>query len=235
MDALSRARSALPVVLGLVLVVGGAAGFVGVLDAVQDADDVAVLDEPVLRLLVALRSEPVTWFMVAVSTVTGPVVLPVLVVVAALVWGFVRRTWWEVVLLVTAMVASTGVQLAIKDLVARPRPPVDALATATEEVGYAFPSGHTIATATFLLVGGYLVWVRRPRAHTLVLWWAVVAAGTALVAGSRLYLGYHFVSDVLASSMLAVAVLGGVVVLDRRRAARTPDPASATRTAGPGA
>ena len=64
------------VAIGLALVVLGVAGFVGVLDAVREADDLAVLDEPVLTWLVGLRSPGMTAFLTAVTTASGPAVLP---------------------------------------------------------------------------------------------------------------------------------------------------------------
>ncbi len=208
------------VVVGLLLVLAGAVGFGVVLDAVQEMDDIAALDRPVLDALVAVRSGPVTAALLAVTTVTGPVVLPVVVVVAALAWGLLARRWWQAGLLAFAMVLSTLVSSAIKAVVARPRPPVDTQHVAGAESTYSFPSGHTIGTATLLLVGGYLLWVARPGLRSLVGWLTGIVVGTALVALSRLYLGYHFLSDVAASVALAVAVLGVVVVLDRRRAQR---------------
>ncbi|NTW38660.1 MAG: phosphatase PAP2 family protein, partial [Cellulomonadaceae bacterium] len=126
----------------------------------------------------------------------------------------------QVGLLAGAMVASTLVSLGVKAVVARPRPPVDTMSVPGLEVTYSFPSGHTIGTATLLLVLGYLAWVRRPTVRSLVVWLLVAVVGTGLVALSRLYLGYHFVTDVAASVALAVAVLGAVVVIDQRRAAR---------------
>lgn len=206
------------VLLGLALVSLGVAAFLGVLDAVQDGDDLARLDTPVLEGLAGVRSEPLTVVLTAVTTVSGPAVLPVVVLVAALLWGLVGRQWWQAGLLATAMVVSTLVSLALKAVVARPRPPVDTMTVPGVETTYSFPSGHTIGTATLLLVVAYLAWVRRPRVASLVGWAVVVVAGTVLVALSRLYLGYHFVTDVAASSALAVAVLGAVVVVDRRRA-----------------
>lgn len=206
--------------IGLVLVVLGVAGFVGVLDAVQENDDLAELDEPVLRGLAAARSDVVTVVLTAVSTVTGPEVLPVLVVVGALTWGFVGKRWWQAALLAGAMVLSTLVSLALKGAVARPRPPVDTMTVPGAESTYSFPSGHTIGTATLLLVVAYLFWVENPRVRSLVVWLVAVVLGIGVVALSRLYLGYHFVTDVVASTALAVAVLGAVVVVDRRRAVR---------------
>ncbi|WP_182113475.1 MULTISPECIES: phosphatase PAP2 family protein [unclassified Actinotalea] len=208
------------IVVGLLLVVLGTAGFFGVFDAVQERDDLAELDTPVLEGLAQARSAPVTAVLTVITTVTGPEILPVLVLVGTLTWGFWRKQWWQAGLLAGAMIASTLVSVLIKSAVARPRPPVDTMVEAGVETTYSFPSGHTIGTATLLLVVGYLAWIREPRVASLVRWFLGVVLGVAVVALSRLYLGYHFVTDVVASVALAVAVLGGVVVVDRRRAAR---------------
>lgn len=210
----------LAVWVGVALVAVGTAGFFAVLDALRDADDLAALDEPVLTALTDGRSEALTWFLVAITTVSGTTVLPVIVLVSALAWGVIRRRWWQAGLLAGAMIASTIVSVAIKRIVARPRPPVDTMLGAGVEESYSFPSGHTIGAATLLLVAAYLVWVTKPTLRSLLTWLAIIVLGVSLVAVSRLYLGYHFVTDVVASVALAVAVLGGVVIADRRRAAR---------------
>ncbi|GEN79500.1 phosphatase PAP2 family protein [Actinotalea fermentans] len=219
------------VVIGLVLVVTGVVVFFAVLHTVSDGDGLAEADRPVLRTLVAARGAPVTAVLTAVSLVTGPSVLPVVVLVAAAGWGLVTRSWWQPTLLAGGMVASTVLSLTAKAVVARPRPPLDTMSVPGSESTYSFPSGHTVGTATFLLVVGYLLWIRRPAVRSLV-WWVVVAVlGIALVAGSRLYLGYHFVTDVAAGAAVGLAVLGGVVVVDRRRAVRA---ARLTRAPGTG-
>lgn len=220
---LARLRDGGPrvaVLVGVALIVVGIVGFAVVVDSVQEADDLASLDDPVLEGLREVRSSAVTAVLVAVTTVSGPVVLPIIVLVGALLWAFVGRQRWQAGLLAAAMLVSTGVSLVVKGIVARPRPPVDAQHVAGVEQTYSFPSGHTIGTATLLLVVGYLAWVRRPAWRSLLGWSAVVLVGTGLVALSRLYLGYHFVTDVVASFALALAVLGGVVTVDRRRAVR---------------
>jgi len=217
------------VVIGLLLVVVGVVGLLVVHDAVAEGDDLAEADLPVLDWLVAARGPAVTAFLTGVSAVTGPSVLPVVVVAACLVWGLVTRSWWQPALLAGAMVLSTLVSVAIKSAVARPRPPLDTMSVPGSESTYSFPSGHTVGTATFLLTAGYLIWIRSPHVRSLVLWALSTGLGIALVAGSRLYLGYHFLTDVIAGFALAVAVLGVVVVVDRRRAVR-----AARMTAGAG-
>ena len=203
------------VVPGVLLVVLGAVAFGGLLDAVQEQDDLSLLDRPVLEFLVGVRSGAVTAVLAALTFVTGPTVLPWIVLVACVVWGRVRREWWRPLLLAGAMAGSTILSVAVKGLVARSRPPEDTMYIPVAETTGSFPSGHTIGTATFLLVMGYLV-ASRHRTRGFLLGWGVGAVvGIGAVALSRLYLGYHFLTDVLAALALAVAVVGVITILDR--------------------
>ena len=79
------------VAVGLALVVLGTAGFVGVLDAVQENDDLATLDRPVLEGLAASRSEILTVVLTVITTITGPSVLPVIVLLGAVAWGVLGK------------------------------------------------------------------------------------------------------------------------------------------------
>jgi membrane-associated phospholipid phosphatase len=218
-DRTRRAWVAHPMVAavlpGLLLVAVGLIGFAVMLDSVRDADDFTVLDEPVLAWLVAHRTPLRTAGLLAVTFVSGPVVLPVLVGIGALTWGLVAREWWRPVLLVGAMAASGALGLVAKSGVGRTRPPMETQVVPGAETTFSFPSGHTIGTATLCLVAGYLVWSRRPSTTGLVVWGVTTVVLTGVVGLSRLYLGYHFLTDVLAAASLAVAVLGAVVVIDR--------------------
>ena len=151
---------------GALLIVLGALAFAGLLDAVQEQDDLSLLDRPVLEFLVGVRSGAVTAALAALTFVTGPTVLPWIVLVACVIWGRVRREWWRPLLLAGAMAGSTLLSVSVKGLVNRPRPPADTMYIPGAETTASFPSGHTIGTATFLLVMGYLVASRhrdRPR------------------------------------------------------------------------
>jgi membrane-associated phospholipid phosphatase len=207
---------------GLVLVALGLVVFFAVLDGVREHDDLWNLDQPVLNWLVAHRTPAWTAVLATITFVSGPIVLPIAVGVGCLVWGRLRREWWRPVLLAGAMAASTLLGLVVKGLVDRPRPPSETMLVPGAEHTASFPSGHTLGTATLFLVAGYLVCSRRPTPGRLVAWGVATVVGTVLVALSRLYLGYHFVTDVVASVALAVVVLGVVSIIDRRHTGRVP-------------
>ncbi len=220
-----RARPvAWAVIPGLVLVAAGLGVFFGVLDTVRERNDLSSLDQPVLEWLVMHRTVGWTSVLAAITFVTGPTVLPILVAVACLVWGIVSHEWWRPLLLAGAMIGSTAISLVVKDLVGRARPPAETMYVPGAETTASFPSGHTLGTATLLLVAGYLVCSRRPSVPLIVGWGVATVVGTALVALSRLYLGYHFLTDVVAAVALAVAVLGVVSTIDRLHTGPPADP-----------
>lgn len=81
-----------------------------------------------------------------------------------------------------------------------------------EETSYGVPSGHTqLATAVYLLVAS---WVRRPWV------WLLAILMTILMGLSRIYLGVHFVHDVLVGFLVALLILFGYFLWRRYVAQR---------------
>ena len=89
-----------------------------------------------------------------------------------------------------------------------------------------FAVAYKNGAGVFLCVLSYLLLAARGtrtgKRTTSVLGFAAAAAGTLVVAFSRLYLGYHWLTDVLASMGLALAVTGIVILADGLRAAAAP-------------
>lgn len=142
-------------------------------------------------------------------------------------WWLVRRDarHWMLTL-VAAVPGGMLLNVAMKHTFERARPhfgePILTLST------YSFPSGHTVAAT--LLYGVLACYLAR-QARGWQARAAIVAAAcmmVLLVAASRLYLGAHYLSDVLAGmaegcAWLAICVTG-VATLRRRQAARERQP-----------
>ena len=119
-------------------------------------------------------------------------------------------------LMLWCMVVPAGMlaNLALKHLVRRPRPSFDGALPHLSN--FSFPSGHTTGAALFygfLVLYGLGRTAQAPRRVLLVL---AACAMTGLVAFSRVYLGFHFPSDVAASVVLALAWTGGVLAIAGR-------------------
>lgn len=198
----------------------GVAAFLGLLDVVEEWDSLSAVDRPVLTWLADRRGAVTTGVLRAVTFVSGPAAMLVVGGFVCVAWALLRRERWRPALLAGAMVASAAVSTVVKVAVGRDRPPFATMDVPGAETSGSFPSGHTLGTATLLLVAAYLSCSRSPSRRRIAVWSIAVVAGTGLVALSRLYLGYHFLTDVLAAMALAVAVAGAVVVVDRVRARR---------------
>ena len=137
--------------------------------------------------------------------------MPVAVVAAMSL--LVARRHFEAVLVGASVITAPLVVWGMKAIVGRARP---ALWEAQWYWGSSFPSGHTLSTAAFATAAALCVARVRPRAGTLAM--ALAVLWTGLVAFSRLVLGVHWPSDVLAATCLGAFIpLLISVVNDLRR------------------
>lgn len=179
----------------------------------------AGLDGRVNAFVAAHRSAALTTFFTGYTGLGRWLVLAVATaaVLAALVRRDRRR---DALFLLIAMTMSPLLNLALKQLFERARPPAESAVLSVN--GYAFPSGHTMSSATFALALAVIAWPTRWR------WPAAALAATfALLMGlSRIYLGVHWLTDVLAGWALAVAVVAATQLIvesvGARRSRREP-------------
>ena len=129
-------------------------------------------------------------------TALGGVVVLFLVVGTVAIFLMLIRRWHMMWLLLAATVGATAINSTIKGLVERPRPHV--VSQLTDVSSESFPSGHSaMSAAVYLTLGGLLAQtVSRRR---IKLYFIFVAMGlTILVGVSRVCLGVHYPTDVLA-------------------------------------
>lgn len=220
----SSKAAAVALLLGLVVVVALAVGFTEVLDDVLEGDGIAGFDQPTTRWLAAHRDLWLTTVLRLVTDVGSPLFLAAVALPISLVAGWRCGSWRPVVLALAAGVGIPLVLFTAKALVGRTRPALPfALVDAD---GYSFPSGHATGTAASMVVSAWML------ARWLVPWWTgrvmvwAMAAGVTFVVGfSRVYLGVHYVSDVLSGWLLGLAWAGTVMLVgswwDNTRRART--------------
>jgi membrane-associated phospholipid phosphatase len=205
--------------IAVVLIIAGAVLFTAALAGVLLRGGLSDGDEPVRSWLLTLRSEPLTTVMIILAIIFGPVGLPIIVLVFTVAWGFLAKHAWRPILLAAAML--TGVILAqlIGHIVDRGRPPADLMLFGADPT-FSFPSGHVLGACDFLLVTTFLVFSRRRDPRAAVVGFVVAGIGVFFAAVSRLYLGYHWMTDALASLAISLVILGAVMAVDTWRTAR---------------
>ena len=203
----------------VVLMIAGAVLFVVILAGVLQHGGISAADEPVRTWLLTLRAEPTTIIMIILAVIFGPIGLPIIVLIVTVAWGLLAKHAWRPMLLAGAML--TGVILAqiIGRTIDRQRPPVDLMLFGTDFT-FSFPSGHVLGACDFLLVTTFLIISRRSNRMAAVVGFLLAAVGIFFAAVSRLYLGYHWLTDAFASLAISFVILGGVIALDTWRTAR---------------
>jgi membrane-associated phospholipid phosphatase len=138
----------------------------------------------------------------------------IVAIIAALFWRAGYRTESGFAL---AAAASAILTELIKALVGRPRPDAGVVEVIMGAAGHSFPSGHTLFYVTFFGFLAYLAYAQlKPgRVRTAVLW--LTGLLILLVGPSRIWMGHHWASDVLASYALGLTYLVLLVQLYGRR------------------
>lgn len=205
--SLRAIASALLFISGLVI-------FLSVYDGIREKADLSSLDAPILSWTIASYNPVLATAMRFITDATSPVSLGALTVIGALLWAWRKKEVWRPSLLVSAMAVAYILAGIIKTFTARARPTVTDLLHANAAISYSFPSGHTVGIAVLLFVLSYFFYTAAPTLRRMTLSIALSIIGIATVAFSRIYLGYHWLTDVTASVGLALVVIAIVIAVD---------------------
>ena len=219
--AIGLARwSAAHLVLVVTALVGGAVAVAltavaaEVYDAVTESEGIAGLDRPVLDQAIAWRSPDLDHAVTLYTDVGGPIGMPVLATVLTLlmVWRWRSRT--PLVLMLIAAAGSLAMTATGKAVIGRARPPLSD-AVPPYESSPSFPSGHTLNATVITAVLVYLV-LRRLDSTWARVTAVVVGAGFVVSMGlSRVFLGHHWLTDVVAGWALGLGWAAVVITAHR--------------------
>ena len=102
------------------------------------------------------------------------------------------------------LIVSTVLNLLLKHIVQRPRPTEYRMIS---ETGYSFPSGHSMVSMAFY---GFLIYLTYKQVENKKVKWGLIITLSILIVTigiSRIYLGVHYTSDVLAGFTISVSYL----------------------------
>jgi membrane-associated phospholipid phosphatase len=153
------------------------------------------LDTSIHDWAVLERTSGATTFFTIMTIIGGPLGLAILLTIIGIILAIRRRWRWLIYLAVTAG-GGALLNLELKRYFARARPIAAEMLRRAN--GYSFPSGHAMGSAVAFGALAYLAFraIRSWPAKTAVI--AFLYTLVASVALSRVYLGVHWISDVLA-------------------------------------
>lgn len=188
------------------LVLGGTWLFFGILQDVISADPLVVVDAMVHQAIQSRRTLVVDRFMVGLTEL-GDVQVWIPVVLVALVWFIAHRLWRTAIYWLVAVGVAEALVKLIKLTLHRHRP--SALYAGIEQ--FSFPSGHaTMSVVVYGFLAFLLAAGTPPRLRVIIGSAAVMLIGA--IAFSRIYLGAHWMSDVLAGLSFGAAWIAALAI-----------------------
>ena len=190
--------------LSVLLFIGATWLFAGVAEDVVTGDPLVTVDQVVTHWFQVHSLSGVTRWMVLVTRAhdTAPVSALGLAFAFYLAW---RRDWYWLITLLLALPGGMSLNLLLKQIFHRGRPVLDEPLLGL--ASYSFPSGHV--TAATLLYGALAAFLaaQTPEPGRRVALYATACLLVLLVALTRVYLGAHYLSDVVAAAAWGTAWL----------------------------
>lgn len=186
-----------------------AAIFVAILEDVYEQEKM-IIDTIVYKFAVLyLRREQITTIMKIITNCGGAYFLITITILSII---FIKNKKTSI-LIAGNLVISTGLNMLLKNIVQRPRPDGYRL---IEESGYSFPSGHSMVSVAFYGFIVYLIWKKVENKKLKYSLCALLSILAVAIGFSRIYLGVHYASDVLAGGVLSISYLVAYTHLVKR-------------------
>jgi undecaprenyl-diphosphatase len=200
--------------LGALVAATATFGAAKVYDGVTENDGVAGLDKPILHFGISLRSPWLDEVTTLYTDIGGTIVMTIIDVAAILILALHPKSWTPVIVIAGAGIGSLLMTIAGKDLIGRARPALE-FAVPPFEHSPSFPSGHTLNATVIAGAIAYVLLLREKKLLARILTVAVAALFALTIGLSRVYLGHHWFTDVLAAWMLGLAWLALVITAHR--------------------
>ena len=163
---------------------------------------ITAIDSSILQFLYGIRDDTLISAFLFLSPIgETATMLAVTLIVAPVLFFWFRERAMGTGLLIT-MAASTAFTYILKHVVVRARP--DIMYQAYAETGFSFPSGHSSAAAAFFGFFIFVAWKKMAPGPLRVVIISAAVLYVLTMGFGRLYLGVHYLSDVVAGFLIGV-------------------------------
>lgn len=185
-----------------------------VYDDMSSSDDLARLDQPALEWGVSQRTGASEQLATAFTHLGGTIGMTIIATLLTLLLAWRAKSWFPLLMMVIAAAGSLTMTTVGKTVIGRERPPTSA-AVPPFETSHSFPSGHTLNSTVLMGMLAYLLFLQVHRRLVRVLGIVVAVAWSIAMGASRVFLGHHWLTDVLVAYCLGLAWLGVLISLHR--------------------
>ena len=168
-------------------------------------------DTAVYKFVIGFRSDSLTKVLLFITKFASvkEIVFLCAVSLIGLFWKYYKSLF-----LVLNVIASTIFNVVIKNIMMIPRPNILRLA---EETGYSFPSGHSMASVAFYGFIIYLILSSNMNKYLKIVFSSLLVILIIVIGFSRVYLGVHNASDVIAGYAISTGLLLADIIILKKR------------------
>lgn len=166
-------------------------------------------DQNITALITLYSSPRATEIMKLLTEMGSATVMISLALLAAVSLVYFKNRYWDAGMLTMALSGAFFMNYLLKLAFHRPRPGIASLVQAS---GYSFPSGHAMASLAFYGMLAFLLWSYFRESKTVYLGILFIGVLVLGIGISRIYLGVHYPSDVLAGYAAAGVWLAGCII-----------------------
>jgi len=159
-----------------------------------------IVDKTIYNLIISTKSNTMTTIFKIITSFASIKFM----LLACIVVLFLKKLKHLRFLIILNIINDTILNTILKLIFKRERP-IDLMIV--EETGYSFPSGHTMVAAIFYGFIIYLVSKSKYKKKTKIIINTILTILILLIGISRIYLGVHYATDVIASYLISISYL----------------------------
>lgn len=157
-------------------------------------------DRAIYNFIIQFKSSSLTFIMKVITNLASPMVILFLMIIGLLFLKEKRIKIFYILNLVNIAILNK----ILKAIFSRTRPSIDRLTSAS---GYSFPSGHAMLSCAFYGFLIYLIWRSDFFFFFKIILYILICLIIFLVGLSRIYLGVHYPTDVIAGFIVSALYL----------------------------
>ena len=159
-----------------------------------------IIDKNIYNLIISIKSNTMTKIFKIITFFASVEFMIILSIIILLLNKFKKVRFLVVLNLINDVILNNILKFIFK----RERP-IDLMLI--EETGYSFPSGHTMAACIFYGFIIYLIYKSKYSKRTKITLTIILTLLILLIGVSRIYLGVHYASDVIAGYLVSISYL----------------------------
>lgn len=159
-----------------------------------------IIDKNIYNLIISIKSNTMTKIFKIITFFASVEFMIILSIIILLLNKFKKVRFLVILNLINDVILNNILKFIFK----RERP-IDLMLI--EETGYSFPSGHTMAACIFYGFIIYLIYKSKYSKRTKITLTIILTLLILLIGVSRIYLGVHYASDVIAGYLVSISYL----------------------------